>query len=184
MSTASPSPLLIRPAAPGDAPQLAEIQTAGGAAAGVGLLPADYLEHLLHAGKAHEHLTRPAGGQPAEAVLVAEAEAGRLAGYARVRRGSSIPAYDGELAALHVRQPDRGRGAGRQLVQAAAHWLQQAGAASLMLWAPAGSPACHFCEHLGARLIGRQSSRLDAPGQAAAGELAYGWPSLAHLLDG
>jgi ribosomal protein S18 acetylase RimI-like enzyme len=82
---------------------------------------------------------------PARVLLVAEARAGQLAGFALAsvvrRSGPFVELARGEIDWLFVREGMRRRGAGRQLAEAALVWLRAQGADRVEVHVARGNPA-------------------------------------------
>jgi ribosomal protein S18 acetylase RimI-like enzyme len=172
---------MIRPAVPSDCAGLARVQVDSYRSAYAGLLPADYLAHFTYEEQEQDWRDLLAA-DPAPVLFVAQLDAGEMAGYAL---GSSmqtdVPGYTAELVALHVRQPARGQGLGRQLVQAIAQHLRGLGCTSLVLWVLAGNqPARSFYEKLGGKLVAKRMIDLGV-GDFSTEELAYRWEDINPL---
>ena len=79
---------------------------------------------------------------------------------------------------MHVRQPDQGRGTGRELLQAALAELEGRGCRSVMLWTLKGNPVRQWYERLGGRFLGEKRFQVDGWDIV---EVAYGWGTIAAL---
>lgn len=175
---------IVRPAEPGDAPALAEIQIASYRSAYADIFPQSYLDHFSLEEQTADWRELISAGERAGILLVAEDESGAVAGYALARPASALPTYDSELVSLHVRRSCQGQGFGKALIFDAARRLQQAGCASMMLWVlEQNSPSRRLYEHLGGRLIGWHTINLGEDGEISADEVAYGWPTINGLLE-
>ena len=116
-----------------------------------------------------------------EGVFVAQADEGRIAGFA-----SGGPArdagrgYAGELYTLYVLQEYQGQGFGRGLVRAVAGYLAGLGARSMLVWALDGGPANRFYAVLGGQVIVRQPFEQDG---YTLHEIGYGWDDTGALIE-
>jgi GNAT superfamily N-acetyltransferase len=112
-----------------------------------------------------------------EAVYVAEAENGKIAGMTSMGRArDSGLGYDAEIYTLYVDPPMTGRGIGRALLAGAFAALAERGHSRCVIWAHAGNPARFFYEAMGGKLIAeRTTSMMGIP----VPEVAFGWPKLA-----
>lgn len=171
--------LSIRAAVAADAPALARLQVDNYREAYAGLLPADYLAAFSYAEQESDWRDYLAEANPS-GLLLAEL-GGALAGYVLARvEPLEGTAYDGEIAALHVRPALRGRGIGRGLVAAAARALSRQGCRSLWLSVLAGNqPAIAFYRRLGGQPLGEKTFQVSA--DFSARELIFGWPDIAAL---
>jgi GNAT superfamily N-acetyltransferase len=93
--------------------------------------------------------------QPGVVILVAERE-GRVIGYAYAglepMSWKELRGPAGFIQDVVVAEPERGAGVGTQLMEAAARWLEEAGAPRVMLWTAApNQPARRLFERLGFR---------------------------------
>jgi L-amino acid N-acyltransferase YncA len=115
-----------------------------------------------------------------KAALVAINEQEQIVGfvYGGKTRHSDLP-YETELYAIYLLEEVQGHGIGRRLVQAFAEQLLQMQYQSMIVWAFAQNPACHFYEALGGIRI--KTSQLPI-GETSYEEVAYGWPDIHGLL--
>ncbi len=156
-----------------------------------GLLPDEHLAGLTY--ERRERLWREAIGTPRAGsfVLVATAtdsgeiekpgETAPVAGF--VSAGPELsgrPSYRGEVYAIYLRDDYHGRGIGRQLMNAAAKRLAEAGLDSLLVWVLQDNPSRHFYAALGGVEV---TTKLVIQGEVMFDEVAYGWPD-ARLLYG
>jgi GNAT superfamily N-acetyltransferase len=112
-----------------------------------------------------------------EAVYVAEAENGKIAGMTSMGRArDSGLGYDAEIYTLYVDPMMTGRGIGRALLAGAFTALAERGHSRCVIWAHAGNPARFFYEAMGGKLIAeRTTSMMGIP----VPEIAFGWHKLA-----
>ena len=170
----------LRPAISDDCPALARIQVDSYRTAYASLLPATYL-----AGFSYEEQEREwrdlLSMDTRSAVVVAEIAPGLLAGYVLVRMEKGPDErFDGEVAALHIRQEFQRRGIGKQLMTEAARWIYNQGGKSLFLTVLAGNPARRFYEKLGGKLQ-PEINRFKIDDFEAV-EAIYGWENIECLL--
>lgn len=170
----------IRPATFDDAPGLARVQVDSYRTAYADFFPPEYLDQFSYAEQAQDWRDLISDPNWGDLLLVAVDAVNTVSGYALGRPGQTgIPAYDGELVALHVRADIQRQGVGRGLVRAMARSLRQAGCSAMLLWViAANTDARAFYERLGAaRLHGAQQTT--GPGIL---EIAYGWPDLDDIV--
>jgi ribosomal protein S18 acetylase RimI-like enzyme len=146
---------LVRPAVLQDAPAIAAVHVATWRDAYAGLLPDDFLDGLDVDQRAERWRGRLAALPAGLFVLVVELDA-EVRGFV-----SGGPSRDGgvggEVYAIYVDPASQGRGAGRQLLQAAVDCLTGAGFTEARLWVLAGNhPARGFYESQGWRLDGTE----------------------------
>ena len=178
--------LQIRHAKVEDSPALARVQVDSYRTAYAGILPQAYLDHFTYEEQEQDwrkllSAARSSASATDDILLVAETQAGEIAGYALGRPGpTGIPPYDSELVALHVRQTHQRLGIGRQLISAVAGQLQQRGCKALLLWTLAMNPVRTLYEGLGGQLVGEKESQLGE--DCIAIDVAYGWPDITKLV--
>ena len=147
-------PVLLRPARPADAMEVARVHVRSWQAAYRGLLPDDVLDGLRPEDRAARYTfgsTDPA--QPATLVAVVD---GAIRGFA-----TTLPADDevepdaGQLGAMYVDPMSWGDGVGRALIEAARGLLVAAGFGQAVLWVLSGNErAIRFYEQDGWRADG------------------------------
>ena len=142
---------------------------------------ASYLDHFTYE-EQEQDLRDLIGAGMEDVLLVAEDEAGIVAGYALGRSGPTrIAPYDGELVSLHVRRSHQREGVGRALVAAMAERLAERGCTVLMLWVLGENGSARaFYERLGGQVVGTKTTHL-GEGDIQEGEVAYGWPDIGEL---
>jgi GNAT superfamily N-acetyltransferase len=93
------------------------------------------------------------------------------------------PAWGAWVDNLHVSRASRGKGAGKQLLKAAATWVTGIDAQSgLYLWTfEANEPAIAFYEHLGGEIVEKGSSQIPAANGAPI--VRVWWPRATQLLN-
>src|SRR5205085_8952249 len=113
-------------------------------------------------------------------LLVAE-ENGTLVGFCHggPNRGPEAE-YRGELYALYVLENRQRQGLGRRLTLALAEHLEAAELRSMIVWVLKDNPSRGFYESLGGRPAGAKPVVI---GRQTLEEVAYGWTTLAPLLD-
>ncbi|MGH2583489.1 MAG: GNAT family N-acetyltransferase [Dehalococcoidia bacterium] len=116
-------------------------------------------------------------------ISVAEADSGRIAGFASAgppQRPDEIPDYDGELHTIYLLHEAQRQGIGRPLFAHTVERLAATGARAMLLWVLAGNhQARRFYERLGGSVIDSTPAQF---GEAALEEVAYGWPDLRSLV--
>lgn len=159
VTSAPESPAHIRPAVVADARAIAVVHVAGWRSAYAGLLPAGLLAGLDVDQRAARWRERFAEMQDGMFVLVFE-QAGQIRAFVSggpSREGAGIPGVGGEVYAIYVDPAGQGRGAGTQLLEAAARRLAGAGYAQASLWVlTENTPARGFYESRGWRWDGTE----------------------------
>lgn len=162
----------IRGAQPEDSPGIAKVQVDSYRTAYAGICSPAYLDALSVEEQETDWLNWSTT-HPEDVVLVAEDDKGRIIAYALGRPEASIPGFDSELIALHVREKNQRMGIGRLLLWTVAQELRRRGCMSLMVWIYEASGAHAFYDRMGAE-------RLEAE-QAVDGqprEVARGWAEI------
>jgi GNAT superfamily N-acetyltransferase len=171
----------VRQALPADAEAIGRIHVETWRAAYRGIVPEEYLAAMSAVARAGEWRELLERQDRSRFVLVAESEAGEIAGFAAAgpeRYGE--PGYAGELYALYLRPAQQRQGLGRALVRGVAAGLASAGMSSMLLWVfEANAGARAFYEKLGGEFVRGQPMTL---GGATFTEVAYGWRSLDVLV--
>jgi len=169
----------IRPAAPRDAPAIAQVHVETWRAAYAGLVPDRYLVALTERGQTLNWQRHIAGRGRGGAVLVAEARGpggAEVVGFGSCGglRGSDLP-YRAEIYTLYVAPDWQGRGLGRDLLGGLFNSLLRAGLPSAYLWVLSGNPARFFYEQMAGRRVGERKERFAG---SLLDETAYAWTDL------
>jgi ribosomal protein S18 acetylase RimI-like enzyme len=171
----------IRRANVHDCAALAHVQVDSYRAAYAGIFPRSYLDHFRYEEQEQDWRDLLSSGS-GDVLYVAETEPGEVVGYGLGRAGpTGIPAYDGELVALHVRPAYHGQGLGRRILAAVAAELQRQGCTALMLWTLEKNPAQALYEQLGGQRIGEKAWDGNQVFGTEVTEVAYGWPDAGAL---
>lgn len=172
--------VLILPAGPSDAEELAAVHVRSWRETYRGLLPDAYLARMSEvdfARRFRRSLTFPAVG---ELTLLAMSRDGLL-GYAQAGPSRAGVAGEGEIATLYLLRSAQGLGAGKRLMAAAARALAAGGARSLALSVLRDNVAARgFYEHLGG--TAETTSLERGPGGALLHEVTYRWPEIEALF--
>ena len=167
----------IRGARPEDSPGIAKVQIDSYRSAYAGICPAEDLDALSLEEQERDWLDW-FDMHPEDVLLVAEDDKGRIAGYALGRAESSLPGFDGELIALHVREKNQRMGIGRLLLWTMARELRRSGCTSLMLWIYEASAAHAFYDRMGAERL-----EAEQAGDGQPREVARGWASIESVTQ-
>lgn len=117
-----------------------------------------------------------------EFLLVAESDAGHLAGFASAGpERSGHPDYKGELFAIYLLEDCQRSGIGRALVKAVMRRLDQQDIQSMIMWMLKANPNRAFAERLGGLNI---ASKLYQIGDQNLEAVAYGWKDLSLVIGG
>lgn len=137
------------------------------------IVPVSFLESLSY--EEREQIWK--SGIERNQVYIAEDEKEQIVGFASggEERTGKYDAYKGELYAIYLLEGQQGRGTGRKLFQAVVDDLKEKQLNSMLIWALAENPACHFYEKLGGRKIDTAEIELDGK---KLDEVAYGWDEL------
>jgi ribosomal protein S18 acetylase RimI-like enzyme len=179
-SRGASSSVLIFPAGPGDAEDLARVHVRSWRETYRGLLPDAYLARMSEADFARRFrhaLTRPG---PNDVTLAAAGRHGLL-GYVQGGPSRAGVAKEAEIATLYVLREAQGLGAGRRLLVGAARALAAQGAVSLAISVLRDNVRARgFYEHLGGEAEAPRPER--GPGGALLHEVTYRWPDIAALV--
>jgi GNAT superfamily N-acetyltransferase len=169
----------IREAGPADIPAIARVVVDTWRTTYRGILPDPVLVNLSYAQR-EEVWRRALENQENPATMyVAETETGEVVGVASGGRTDPPDArYQGELAAIYIRDAYQGHGLGRRLLAAVAEGLAARGLTGLLVWVLADNPACRFYERLGGQ---RVYERPVEAGGATVSLAGYGWADATGL---
>jgi ribosomal protein S18 acetylase RimI-like enzyme len=173
--------VLILPAGPADAEELARVHVRSWRESYRGMLPEAYLARMSEADfsrRFRRALTFPG---PNEATLAAATRDGLL-GY--VQAGPSRAGVEGEaeVATLYLLREAQGLGLGKRLLVGAARAMAAQGACSLMLTVLQDNVRARgFYEHLGGAPDPPRPER--GPGGTLLNEVAYRWPDISKLFS-
>ena len=124
--------VVIRPGRPDDAEAIARTHVATWKTAYRGLLPDQMLDALKHEDRVPRWFD--ALGNPANFVLVAEAE-GEVVGFLAARRSSDDESSEtGELDAIYILESFAGRGIGTGMMEQSDQWMRDRGFTRAVLW--------------------------------------------------
>lgn len=140
------------------------------------IVPVGYLEQFSESERAEGWHELLAAGE--DIVYCAENEDGEVIGYI-CARPATYQDYNLEVTTFHILPAYHKQGIGRQLFNAMATHLYEAGYRNLFLWVLADNPSRAFYERLGGRYLGEQTITL---GNKEVGEIAYGWDDLQPFL--
>lgn len=173
--------VLIRTANVSDAGGIGHVHAESWRTTYRGVVPDEYLD-AIDVDEWAERQRRNLAHAPDDLVsLVAEVE-GQIVGWAVAGPNrESGPDHAGELYALYLLREHQRKGIGIQLTVAAARWLREVGAASMIVWVlAANQQARRFYEALGAA---QYQEREVEVGGARLVEVSYGWSDLDPLCE-
>lgn len=165
--------MIIRKAIETDAASIAKVHVDGWRTTYKGIVPNTYLNRLSY----EEHEKNWLKGIQTNGIYVAENERGEVVGFATggKERTGKYKAYDGELYAIYLLETAQGEGLGRKLFEAIVKDLQEKKFTSMLIWALADNPACHFYERLGGKKV--DTAEIEIDGKQLQ-EVAFGWEKL------
>lgn len=165
--------MLIRKAELEDVAGIAKVHVDSWRTTYKGIVPDSFLESLSY--EEREQIWK--SGIERNQVYIAEDEEGQIVGFASggEERTGKYDAYRGELYAIYLLEGQHGRGIGQKLFQSVVDDLKEKQLNSMLIWALAENPACHFYEKLGGRKIDTAEIELDGK---KLDEVAYGWDEL------
>jgi L-amino acid N-acyltransferase YncA len=184
-SKVAASEIVIRPAAPADAPAIAQIHVDTWRDTYTGLMPEQYLISRLdlarREGEWQSKLSRRSESEAGVGWPVVAVVGDAVVGVAHggPNRGTE-PAYDGELYLIYIRREAQRWGLGRRLTAAVVADLVGRGLSSMIVWVLADNPSRLFYEALGGIVVGSKDVAVDT---AVLKETAYGWPRLSTLQE-
>lgn len=174
------SETLLRPAAIGDAPAIAQVRIDAWRTTYRGLIPDSYLDGM-NVGTSEALWRRVLDAAPNRTSVYVAQEDGQVIGFAS---GNMLDhaklGLDAELSAIYLRADHRRTGTGRRLVGTVAAAQRAHGATGLLTWVIAGNRSARaFYEALGAELLVEQPFQWDGIDLIEAG---YGWRDLDRLV--
>jgi ribosomal protein S18 acetylase RimI-like enzyme len=172
--------LVVFPAGPADAEELARVHVTSWRETYRGLLPDAFLARMspvAHARRFARGLLRPGPNE----VILAAADRWGLVGYAAGGPSRTRMAGEAEVATLYVLRQAQGHGLGARLMADAARALAANGATSLMISVLRDNVRARgFYEHLGGEA---QAPRQEpGPGGPLLFEVTYRWPDIRTLI--
>ena len=170
--------LRVRRAGITDAPAVAEIYVETWREAYPGMLPDTVL-----LGMSREHQRRAwrhSICDPAQSVLLAEAERGDIVGFGScgATRRPSMP-FSGEIYTLYVAPDHQRLGVGRLLLAALLRELSRHGHRSALVWALADNPSRFFYQAMGGALV---AESIESLWGTPVRQCGYGWRDLESWL--
>ncbi|MEQ8357083.1 MAG: GNAT family N-acetyltransferase [Kiloniellaceae bacterium] len=171
--------VVLRPALPRDADDIARVHVETWQNAYAGLVPSDYLARMSVARASPQWHRAAAKAEKGNDLMVAEID-GQVVAFVSFgpTRNPEMP-YGGEVYALYVAVDWQGQGLGRRLLTTALEALAREKHRSAMVWVLAANPARFFYEAMGGQ---RAGERFEAFAGSDLEELAYGWPDLESWL--
>jgi len=170
------STVVVRPAAPADAPGIARVRVASWRTTYRGMIPDAYLDAMkVEDSTALWERVLNAGANTTSVFVASDGAdvCGFAAGLMLAERRFDL---DAELTAIYL-QPDRQRaGIGRRLVAAVVDAQRSHGATGMLTWVIAGNRGARtFYERLGGEVLAEQPFQWDGMDLVEAG---YGWRDL------
>jgi ribosomal protein S18 acetylase RimI-like enzyme len=169
--------ITIRPARPGDAYDIAQLDVETWRTTYAGVLAASYLvglsERRREAGWRSVILREPRD------VRVAVDSTGAIRGFGSCGPHRGDRSFAGEVFTLYVAPDWQNQGIGRRLLLALFRRLVAAGRRSAILWVLRDNPSRFFYERLGGQQVSRRSFAVGGAGIEA---IAYGWRDLPGFL--
>ncbi len=171
----------IRLAQPSDAGGIARVHVDSWRSTYRGMMPDSYLAGLSY--EQRENYWRSLlmhSPETPQSIYVAEDDAGTIVGFAcgGIEREHD-PVYRGELYAIYLLADHQKQGIGRELTQAVAQRLLDAGIDSMLVWVLAENPSRAFYESLGGQYVREKPIMI---GDVTLTEVAYGWRDLQSLI--
>lgn len=169
----------IRAATAADAPALARVHVDSWRTTYKGIMPDDLLANLSYGRREAFWREVILKEYAPERIFVAE-DNGVVVGFASCGpERTSNPDYKGELYAIYLFQQYQGRGVGRELCRAVAHYLLEQGHTGMLVWVLEQNPSRRFYEALGGQEVERKTISM---GGVDLLEVAYGWRDIHALL--
>jgi len=177
---ATGAPVIVRVAAPADAPAIARVRIDAWRSTYRGMIPDAYLD-AMSVDESEAHWRRILQAAPGRFSVFVAVEGEELVGFAA---GHMLDppklGCDAELSAIYLRADRRRTGIGRRLAGTVAAAQRGHGATALLTWVIAGNrPARAFYGALGAELLVEQPFQWDGIDLVEAG---YGFRDLDRLV--
>lgn len=170
--------ILIVPAGPGDAADLARVHVAAWRQTYEGLLPPPYLARMSEAAHARRFSQALLHPRPDDVILAAANRRG-LVGYVAGGPARGGPRGEAEVSTLYLLRSAQGQGVGRRLLEDAARAMAARGAVSLRINVLAANQrARDFYAHLGGHAGPPKLER--GPG-GLMDEVTYRWPDISAI---
>lgn len=164
--------MIIRPATPDDADEIAHVHVEGWRTAYAELLPPDFLAGLSAEGRTIQWREILKESAIDNATFVAES-GGKVLGF--VNGGperTNDPDFVGEIYAIYVLDNCRHQGIGKALFQRIVEFLLSHGMNAIKVWVLKENPYRRFYERQGGHVIGEKPLMI---GNTELIETAYGW---------
>jgi L-amino acid N-acyltransferase YncA len=117
-------------------------------------MPDTLLAGMTYAHREKMWINRLSNQENPNPLLVAEADRGRIVGFAAAGpERSNRSDYGAEVYAIYLLEAEQGAGIGKALFQEAASRLRKLGYDNMLVWVARDNPACGFYEALGGVLI-------------------------------
>lgn len=173
--------MIIRPATPADARDIASVHVSSWHTTYPGLVPDEHLKKLTVESRIPKWLETLEKPKPGTYNLVAVNDQGQIVGF--IDGGperSGDPDYKSELYAIYLLQAAQRKGLGRRLTHELTTRLLADGWPSLLVWVLETNPSKHFYEYLGGKPVRRKMVKFSG---AETPEVAYGWIDLKVLHE-
>ncbi|HZH25995.1 MAG TPA: GNAT family N-acetyltransferase [Azospirillaceae bacterium] len=175
--------VIIRPARPQDATQIARVHVSSWRSTYPGMLPSNYLVRMSVPVQAERWRRQLRDPQRAKGTFVVAASSS-VTGTGVVGFGScgaqrtALDGFRGEFYTIYLLDEVQGFGLGRHLMAAMAADMMGGGMDSALVWVLGNNPARWFYERLGGEKVAEMPSEFAG---GAITEVAYGWRDLAPL---
>ncbi|AOV08142.1 GNAT family N-acetyltransferase [Sporosarcina ureilytica] len=168
--------MFIRKAAVEDVKGIAKVHVDSWRTTYQGIVPDSYLNSLAYEEREKIWIR----GIKENEIYIVEDESGQLVGFATggKERTGKYNEYLGELYAIYLLEAAQGKGLGRKLFNRVVEDLQDKNLDSMLIWALADNPACHFYEKLGGKKV--DTAEIEIAGKELK-EVAYGWDCLSNI---
>ncbi|WP_053959389.1 GNAT family N-acetyltransferase [Sulfobacillus thermosulfidooxidans] len=171
----------VRPSTADDTEAIARVQIASWRSTYTGIVSDTFLDHLEQHLDERVESRQQRFNNPNMAIFVLVSPGNHVVGFIDVgpNRDDDVH-YDAELYAIYLLKGWQRLGGGRQLVEAATHWLITHHYQALKVWALKENPFRRFYEKLGGSQLSERSITL---GTQTFDEVSYGWENLHHLIS-